>query len=75
MTMAFAGNGGKTTMEPTTDGSGIFGLIIVIVLFFVVLAVFRNVGAWLFKVNEVLQNQEQIIEELRKLNRDKPNRQ
>ncbi len=62
-------------MEPTTDGSGIFGLIIVIVLFFVVLAVFRNVGAWLFKVNEVLQNQEQIIEELRKLNRDKPNRQ
>ena len=62
-------------MEPTTDGSGIFGFIIVIVLFFVVLAVFRNVGAWLFKVNEVLQNQEQIIEELRKLNRDKPNRQ
>lgn len=55
-------------MEPTTDGSGIFGLIIVIVLFFVVLAVFRNVGAWLFKVNEVLEKQEQIIEELRKLN-------
>ena len=62
-------------MEPTTDGSGILGLIIVLVLFFVVLAVFRNVGAWLFKVNEVLQNQEKIMEELRKLNQDKTNRQ
>ena len=58
-------------MDPTSDGSGIFGLIVVIVLFFVVLAVFRNVGAWLFKVNEVLENQEHIIKELRKLNSDK----
>ena len=62
-------------MEPTTDGSGIVALFLVIVLLFVVLAVFRNVGAWLFKVNEVLQNQEKIMEELRKLNQDKTKRQ
>lgn len=62
-------------MEPTTDGSGLVALFLAIVLLFVLAAIFRNLGAWLFKVNEVLQNQEKIMEELRKLNQDKTNRQ
>ena len=45
----------------------IFYLFLVIVFFFAFVAIFRDVGAWIFKINEVLENQEHILKELKSL--------
>ena len=50
-----------------TPGETIVYLFLAIVLFFVFVAIFRNVGAWIFKINEVLVNQEHILRELKSL--------
>lgn len=50
-----------------TPGETIVYLFLAIVLFFVFVAIFRNVGAWIFKINEVLENQEHILKELKSL--------
>lgn len=50
---------------------GDFVTLIMFVSFLVILIlVMRLLGAWMFRINEIINNQKEIIQELKKLNKN-----
>lgn len=47
---------------------GILYLVLGLILFIIFLFVMRAVGAWMFKIDEVIKNQQIIIDELKNQN-------
>lgn len=47
---------------------GIAAIIMFLSLFVIMIIVMRFVGAWMFRIDEIIKNQYKIIQELKQLN-------
>ena len=50
---------------------GLFGLVIVVLIPVVFLFLIRSFGSWMFRIDDVIDYQKEILKELRKLNSNK----
>ncbi|WP_186758542.1 hypothetical protein [Echinicola salinicaeni] len=48
--------------------SGALGAALILALFIIAVIVLRLIGAWMLRINEVIDRQDQILHELRKMN-------
>lgn len=48
-----------------------FSIIVVIIVIVGIILIFRAVGAWMLRIDEVISNQKIIIKELKKMNEGK----
>ncbi|MBD8490026.1 hypothetical protein IFO69_14815 [Echinicola sp. CAU 1574] len=48
--------------------SGALGAALVLAILIIAVIVLRLIGAWMLRINEVIDRQDQIIHELRKIN-------
>lgn len=48
--------------------SGSLGAALVLAILIIAVIVLRLIGAWMLRINEVIDRQDQIIHELRKIN-------
>jgi hypothetical protein len=49
----------------------IVGILVVLVSALVIILILRALGAWMFRINEVINLQTKILEELKKLTHEK----
>jgi hypothetical protein len=47
---------------------GLFGLVLVVLIPLVFLFIIRSFGSWMFRIDDVIDYQEEILKELKKLN-------